>query len=79
MIGSFEKRRGITSKSEPECFTIYMHAYPSRFHSFFHHLDHYRTEHFLWVTAKGVAAAKQSHSRKEDISDDEVDINGEEG
>ncbi|KAH8594949.1 pseudouridine synthase [Bisporella sp. PMI_857] len=50
-----------------------------QFHSFFHHIDHYRTEHFLWVTASGLSAAKQSQARKEDNSDDEVDINGEEG
>lgn len=30
-----------------------------RFHSFFHHLDHYRTDAFLWVTAAGVSAVKQ--------------------
>ncbi|KAG9242728.1 pseudouridine synthase [Calycina marina] len=50
-----------------------------QFHAFFRHLDHYRTNHFLWVTATGLSAAKQVTSRKEADSDDEVDANGEEG
>jgi tRNA pseudouridine38-40 synthase len=51
----------------------------ARFHAFFHHIDHYRTDYFLWVTASGVSAAKQSKTRKEDASEDEADPNGEEG
>ena len=51
----------------------------ARFHDFFHHLDNFRTDYFLWVTASGVSAAKQSQARKEDPDDDEVDANGEEG
>lgn len=52
-----------------------------QFHAFFHHIDHYRTDYFLWVTAKGISAAAQSKkpARTDDPSDDEVDINGEEG
>ncbi|KAE8447078.1 hypothetical protein EG329_011062 [Mollisiaceae sp. DMI_Dod_QoI] len=52
-----------------------------QFHAFFHHIDHFRTDYFLWVTASGIAAAKQSKavSRNDDPSDDEADINGEEG
>jgi tRNA pseudouridine38-40 synthase len=53
-----------------------------RFHTFFHHVDHYRTDYFLWVTASGIAAAKQSKApaRTDDASDDEMaDANGEEG
>ena len=52
-----------------------------RFHDFFHHVDHYRTDYFLWVTASGLSAAKQNHARKGDAdgSDDEADANGEEG
>ena len=51
----------------------------ARFHDFFHHVDHYRTDYFLWVTASGLSAAKQNHARKGDASDDEADVNGEEG
>jgi len=53
----------------------------SRFHAFFHHVDHYQTAYFLWVTASGISAAKQSKApaRTDDPSDDETDINGEEG
>ena len=51
----------------------------ARFHDFFHHVDHYRTDYFLWVTASGLSAAKQNHARKGDASDDEADANGEEG
>jgi tRNA pseudouridine38-40 synthase len=54
-----------------------------RFHIFFHHLDHFRTDYFLWVTAEGIAAARQSKARSElldeDASDSEPDANGQEG
>ena len=53
-----------------------------RFHAFFQHVDTYRTDYFLWVTATGLSAAKQSTSatRRESVSDDEVpDVKGEEG
>lgn len=57
----------------------------NRFHAFFHHIDHFRTDYFLWVTAGGLAAARQSKVRnegleeEEDASDNEVDANGQEG
>ena len=56
-------------------------ANTSRFHAFFHHIDHFRTDYFLWITASGISAAKQSKSvsRIDDPSDDEADANGEEG
>jgi tRNA pseudouridine38-40 synthase len=52
-----------------------------RFHAFFHHIDHYRTDYFLWVTAAGISAATQSKApaRTDDPSDDDADGNGEEG
>jgi tRNA pseudouridine38-40 synthase len=51
-----------------------------RFHTFFHHIDHYRSDYFLWVTASGIAAAEHRKARVEDVSDDEeADVNGEEG
>jgi len=56
-----------------------------QFHAFFHHIDHFRTDYFLWVTAGGLAAAKQSKARNEflemdeDASDNEPDANGQEG
>ncbi|KAE9367850.1 pseudouridine synthase [Stipitochalara longipes BDJ] len=52
-----------------------------QFHAFFHHIDHYRTDYFLWVTAEGISAATQSKAlaRTDDASDDEADVNGEEG
>ncbi|PBP16036.1 tRNA pseudouridine synthase A, partial [Diplocarpon rosae] len=52
-----------------------------QFHAFFHHVDHFRTDFFLWVTATGIAAAKQSRApaRTDDNSDDEPDAKGEEG
>ncbi|RDL30172.1 tRNA pseudouridine synthase A [Venustampulla echinocandica] len=53
-----------------------------QFHTFFHHIDHYRTDFFLWVTAEGIAASRQSKSRSEvldDVSDSEPDANGQEG
>ncbi|KAK0127490.1 tRNA pseudouridine synthase 1 [Cadophora gregata f. sp. sojae] len=52
-----------------------------QFHAFFHHVDHFRTDFFLWVTASGLSAAKQSTApaRTDNNSDDEADVNGEEG
>ncbi|KAF8848629.1 pseudouridine synthase [Acephala macrosclerotiorum] len=52
-----------------------------QFHAFFHHIDHFKTDYFLWITASGISAAKQSKSisRRDEQSDDEADINGEEG
>ncbi|KAH7348694.1 pseudouridine synthase [Rhexocercosporidium sp. MPI-PUGE-AT-0058] len=52
-----------------------------QFHAFFHHVDHFRTDYFLWVTASGLSAAKQSKApaRTDNYSDDEADVNGEEG
>ncbi|OWP02961.1 hypothetical protein B2J93_3541 [Marssonina coronariae] len=52
-----------------------------QFHAFFHHVDHFRTDFFLWVTATGLAAAKQSKApaRTDDNSDDEPDAKGQEG
>ncbi|TVY39399.1 tRNA pseudouridine synthase [Lachnellula occidentalis] len=53
-----------------------------QFHAFFHHIDCFRTDFFLWVTAGGLAAAKQSKVRNEflDADDDnEVDADGREG
>ncbi|KAH8805615.1 pseudouridine synthase [Xylogone sp. PMI_703] len=50
-----------------------------QFYGFFHHVDHYKSDYFLWVTAGGISAAKQGQLRRQDASDDEVDSNGEEG
>jgi len=52
-----------------------------RFNAFFHHVDHYKTDYFLWVTASGIGAARQSKApaRTDYNSDDEADENGEEG
>ena len=52
----------------------------ARFHTFFHHIDHYRSDYFLWVTALGISAAEHGKVRNDDASDDEeADVNGEEG
>ncbi|CZT06899.1 hypothetical protein WAI453_012843 [Rhynchosporium graminicola] len=52
-----------------------------QFHAFFHHIDHFRSDYFLWVTAEGLSAAKHSKApgRTDDNSDGEADVNGEEG
>jgi hypothetical protein len=57
-----------------------------RFHIFFHHIDHYRTNAFLWVTSTGIPAAKQALGKGEvgseartllgSDSEDEADGNG---
>lgn len=31
-----------------------------RFHIFFHHIDHYRTNAFLWVMSTGIPAMKKA-------------------
>ena len=58
----------------------------SRFHIFFHHIDHYRTNAFLWVTSTGIPAARQALGKGEvgseatalvgSDSEDEADGNG---
>ncbi|TQS35003.1 hypothetical protein Golomagni_04592 [Golovinomyces magnicellulatus] len=55
-----------------------------QFHSFFHHLDHFRSEYFMWVTAGGISTARTGPAKAEmkkmdEESEDEVDISGEEG
>jgi hypothetical protein len=77
MIGSSGKKRRIIS--EFLCMYYENFADSFRFHAFFHHIDHFKTDYFLWVTASGISAATQSQARKEDASDDEMDVNGEEG
>jgi tRNA pseudouridine38-40 synthase len=57
-----------------------------RFHIFFHHIDHYRTNAFLWVTSTGIPAARQALGKAEvcseavtllgSDSEDEADGNG---
>lgn len=37
--------------------------FTTSFQSFFTHLDNYSTEFFAWVTADGIAAAKQKTGR----------------
>ncbi|KAI9742652.1 MAG: tRNA pseudouridine synthase 1 [Claussenomyces sp. TS43310] len=60
----------------------------NQFHTFFNHIDHYRTDYFLWVTAAGIAATKQSLNKGDAVkkakelvvdSEDEADANGEDG
>ncbi|RAL59544.1 hypothetical protein DID88_006538 [Monilinia fructigena] len=53
----------------------------NQFHTFFHHLDHHRSDYFLWLTASGISAGRQRGADKDalDASDDEDDVNGEEG
>ena len=57
-----------------------------RFHIFFHHIDHYRTNAFLWVTSTGIPAAGHTLGKGEvdseatalvvSDSEDEADGNG---
>lgn len=85
MTGSSGKRNAITSKFYACDHTHTALTGPKanglRFHAFFHHVDHFRTDFFLWVTASGLSAAKQSKApaRTDNNSDDEADVNGEEG
>ncbi|KAM3073629.1 tRNA pseudouridine synthase 1 [Clarireedia jacksonii] len=53
----------------------------NQFHTFFHHLDHHKSDYFLWLTASGISAGRQRGGKdlELDASDDEADINGEEG
>jgi hypothetical protein len=69
-----ERRRGITSKFWsliPGAFTeLFL-----RFHTFFHHIDHYRTNAFLWVTATGIPAVRDTLGKVE-ISDKRIALIG---
>ncbi len=53
----------------------------NRFHAFFHYIDQYKTDFFLWATASGISAAAQSKApaRTDDPSDDEEVGSGNEG
>ncbi|EPE24999.1 Pseudouridine synthase [Glarea lozoyensis ATCC 20868] len=59
----------------------------NQFHTFFHHIDNFKTDYFLWVTAEGVAGARQSVARSENVLPEDVyesdeeqpDAKGEEG
>ncbi|PQE21678.1 tRNA pseudouridine synthase a protein [Rutstroemia sp. NJR-2017a WRK4] len=53
----------------------------NQFHTFFHHLDHHKSDYFLWLTASGISAGRQRGGKDLELdgSDDEADINGEEG
>ncbi|KAI9650337.1 tRNA pseudouridine synthase 1 [Ciborinia camelliae] len=56
----------------------------NQFHTFFHHLDHHQSNYFLWLSASGISAGRQRGAGKDaldalDASDDEADVNGEEG
>jgi hypothetical protein len=77
MTGSFERRSETISRYLTPRFLTFANI--ARFHAFFHHIDHYRTDYFLWVTASGISAAEQSKVKNEDASEDEADPNGEEG
>ncbi|KAL5351339.1 tRNA pseudouridine synthase 1 [Pseudogymnoascus australis] len=37
----------------------------NQFHTFFHHIDHYRSEYFLWVMSTGISAARQALGKGE--------------
>ena len=56
-----------------------------RFHNFFHMLDHYATDYFLWVTAGGWENANKrflqppGQSNAMDMGMEEGDENPEEG
>ncbi|KHJ35342.1 putative trna pseudouridine synthase [Erysiphe necator] len=55
-----------------------------QFSSFFNHLDHYQSSHFLWVTASGISAVKNGLVKEKPkvslvYSEDEGDINEGEG
>ncbi|KFY41155.1 hypothetical protein V494_03163 [Pseudogymnoascus sp. VKM F-4513 (FW-928)] len=40
----------------------------NQFHTFFHHIDHYNSEYFLWVTSTGISAAKRAMAKGEAAS-----------
>jgi tRNA pseudouridine38-40 synthase len=58
-----------------------------RFHIFFHQIDNFKSDYFLWVTAGGIAAAHRRVGQAEDIpegmdkelGDEGEDIEGGEG
>jgi tRNA pseudouridine38-40 synthase len=51
-----------------------------RFHTFFHQIDNFKSDYFLWVTANGINAAHQRVGQTEDIPEamkEELDEEGE--
>lgn len=56
---------------------------PPRFHTFFHQIDNFKTNYFLWVTAGGMYAAQPRDgpmsSVPKELDDDELGEDGDEG
>jgi tRNA pseudouridine38-40 synthase len=58
-----------------------------RFHTFFHQIDHFKSDYFLWVTAGGIQAARKRTGQGDDmpealkaeLDDEGEDIEGGEG
>jgi tRNA pseudouridine38-40 synthase len=48
-----------------------------RFHTFFHHIDHFHSDYFLWVTATGIPAARQSLAKGELASKEEGNMDAD--
>ena len=75
----FSEKKSVTISRHFRHFRYGSFANRCRFHDFFHHLDHYRSDYFLWVTGEGMAAVRQTKTKNVDISDDEDDPSGGEG
>ena len=56
-LGGFSLHYGFLSLADGKRSTL------DRFHTFFHQLDNFRTDYFLWVTADGFEAAYERTDR----------------
>ena len=45
-----------------------------RFHTFFHQIDSFRSDYFLWVTAGGIGAAHQRLGQRDDDVPQGMDV-----
>jgi hypothetical protein len=89
MRGFLGRKRGIISEFGVDNLWDKSTKELNRFHIFFHHIDHYRTSAFLWVTSTGIPATTQALGKGEvgseatalvaADSEDEADRGNEEG
>jgi tRNA pseudouridine38-40 synthase len=89
MRGFLGRKRGSTSEFGVNILWDKSTKELNRFHIFFHHIDNYRTNAFLWVTSTGIPATTLALGKGEvgsettalvaADSDDEADGGNEEG
>lgn len=50
-----------------------------RFHTFFHQIDNFKSDYFLWVTANGISGAHKRVGQADDVPEAMKEGLGDEG